>query len=105
MIMTELLLILLTTLFAVALFVGLGMMAWYFILMQLRKEAGPWVVTRVASDGSGVEFLYAELEPMAFLWTKNPSRADTFKTKKIAETVAKDHADVHPLSRYVGGVK
>jgi hypothetical protein len=103
--MTEFVMIAVTPLFTVAIVVGLGMMAWYFILRQLRKETGPWVVTRVASDGSGVEFLYAELEPMAFLWTKNPSRADTFKTKKIAETVAKDHADVHPLSRYVGGVR
>jgi hypothetical protein len=95
-----------TTLFAVALFAGLGMMAWYFILMQLRKETGPWVVTRV--DMGSVEFFdhFHRADGWAPWWTINPNSACHFTQKKNANKVAKDlTADVHPLSRYVGGVR
>jgi len=102
--MTEPLLILLTTLFAVALFVGLGMMAWYLILMQLRKETGPWVVTRVGVGG-GVEF-YVGHEGIEFSWTNNPEKALPWYGHDLAVKAGEVlTADVHPLSRYVGGVR
>ena len=100
--MTEPLLILLTTLFAVAVFLGLGMMAWYFILRQLRKETGPWVVTRVGVGG-GVEFYRGEWDSE---WTNKPAWACVYGSEFAAEGIAMQFfADVHPLFRYVGGVR
>lgn len=102
--MSEFVMIAVTTIFAVAVFVGISLLTWYLITKP--RETGPWVVTRVAVGG-GMEFWdFKHPRTGEQFWTKDPKRCPVFHDHEFAIKRAEElTADVHPLSRYVGGVR
>src|SRR5512144_27859 len=103
--MTDLLIIAVCAILGFALFFGLmsnfivPFVRW--IADRLQRERGPWVVYRVAADGSGgVEFISwrtwetqedrGQVYNGQIFWGSNPSLAEKYLDKGEADEIAKD---------------
>lgn len=87
---------------ALPLFCALVVMAGYRWFLWLGRERGPWVVTRVGVGGR--EFLVGTAYGND--WSLSMKGILQWKERRLAKFVADRRlADVHPMSRYVGGVR
>lgn len=89
----------------IAVTLSIGLLANFLVRRTNLREVGPWVVCRVAADGTkGMEFLMpAKLIDGKVLWTKDPLKATHWVKFDLAEKVADLLlADVSPLSRFTG---
>ena len=77
-----------------------GVARWF-----VEEDEGPWVVYRVAADGSGgVEFYVGIRNDPSMEWTKSFDQCWKWHVKHDVElTASAYHADVAPLSRFTGG--
>lgn len=94
-----------TNLIPIIFWTSIGAIALAFIIALIRlrvpRERGPWLVCRVAADGSGGVEFRALVGPLE--WVSNPMMAYPWSSQTAAELTADRHlADVVPLSRYVG---
>ncbi len=98
--MTDHLPIILTIVVALPFIVAL--LAMFLLPMFKHREKGPWMVCRVAADGSG-EMEFLSLYDDMVLWSKKPEQAYQYRPLSMAKKEADAFvADVAPLSRFMG---